>query len=195
MPPHCDTKDGPVVTAAKRALESGNVNLVLIWVPEEAEGEVKGAFDRVIQARKAGQAAWEVADEWFFETVVRLHRAGEGEAFTGLKPAGLDEGPVVPRAEKAIETGDPGETIRFIRQALEEDLKHRFRRVMETKGYDVNDVAAGRAYVQAFIGFVVHAHHLHAGISGHGGHGHEGHPAASRGSWKNMPKTEGTPKG
>lgn len=174
MPPHCDTRDGPVVTAARRALETGNLNPALIWVPEEAEGEVREAFDRVIRARKAGVAAWEVADEWFFETVVRLHRAGEGEGFTGLKPAGLDPGPVVPRAEKAIETGDPGETIRFICHALEEDLRHRFRRVTETKRYDENDVAAGRAYVQAYIGFVVHAHHLHAGIVG-GGHAGGGH--------------------
>jgi hypothetical protein len=27
-----------------------------------------------------------LADTHFFETVVRLHRLGEGESFTGLKP-------------------------------------------------------------------------------------------------------------
>jgi hypothetical protein len=175
MPPHCDTRDGPVVTAARRALESGNVNLALIWVPREAEGEVKAAFDRVIRARKAGPDAREVADDWFFETLVRLHRAGEGAAYTGLKPAGLDEGPVVPRAEKAIGTGDPGETIGFICDTLEADLLRRFRRVMETKRYEPNDVAAGRAYIRAYIGFVVHAHHLYEGIAGGGGRGGHGH--------------------
>jgi hypothetical protein len=171
MPPHCDTRDGPVVTAAKKALATGNVNLILIWVPEEAEGEVKAAFDRVIRARKAGQAAWEVADEWFFETVVRLHRAGEGAPCTGLKPAGLDEGPVVPRAEKAIAKGNPEEAIGFILHVIEEDLEQRFKTVMERARYDVNDVAAGRAYVQAYIGFVVYAHHLYANVTGGGGHG------------------------
>jgi hypothetical protein len=175
MPPHCDTRDGPVVTAAKRALDTGNVNLVLIWVPQEAEGGVKAAFDRVMRARKAGKDAQEVADDWFFETVVRVHRAGEGEGFTGLRPAGLDEGPVVPRAEEAIATGNPGEVIRFICDAVEEDLLRRFRRVMEAKRYDPGDVPAGREYVQAFIGFVVHAHHLHAGITGGGGHSGGGH--------------------
>ena len=29
---HCDGMDGPVVTAAEQALETGDVNLVLIWV-------------------------------------------------------------------------------------------------------------------------------------------------------------------
>ena len=174
MPPHCDTRDGPVVTAAKKAIETGNVNLVLIWVPEEAEGEVKKAFARVIRARKAGKEVQGVADDWFFETVVRLHRAGEGAPYTGLKPAGLDEGPVVPRAEKAIAKGNPEEAISFILHIIEEDLQQRFKIAMEKARYDVNDVAAGRAYVQAYIGFVVYAHHLYTwitrgGVRGEGG--------------------------
>ncbi|HET7215860.1 MAG TPA: DUF6448 family protein, partial [Terriglobia bacterium] len=37
---HCDGMDGPVVKAARQALESGNVNIVLIWVQKEDEGEV-----------------------------------------------------------------------------------------------------------------------------------------------------------
>ena len=171
MPPHCDTRDGPVVTAAKRALEAGNVNLILIWVPEEAEGEVRKAFDRAVRVRKAGKEPQDLADDWFFETVVRLHRAGEGAPYTGLKPAGLDEGPVVPRAEKAIARGNPEEVISFMLHVVEEDLQQRFKTVMEKARYDVNNVAAGRAYVQAFIGFVVYAHHMYAGITGKGAQG------------------------
>src|SRR5512139_4130465 len=122
MPPHCDTRDGPVVKAAIKALEIGNVNLVLIWVPKEAEKELKEAFEKTLRARKQGKDAMVVADDWFFETAIRLHRAGEGAPFTGLKPAGLDEGPVVRKAEKAIETGNPEETIDFILKTVEEDL-------------------------------------------------------------------------
>jgi len=171
MPPHCDTRDGPVVTAAKRALDAGNVNLILIWVSEEAEGEVRKAFNRALRVRKVGKEAQDLADDWFFETVVRLHRAGEGAPYAGLKPAGLDEGPVVPRAEKAIAKGNPEEVISFMLHVVEEDLQQRFKTVMERARYDVNNVAAGRAYVQAFIGFVVYAHHLYAWINGGGGHG------------------------
>src|SRR5665647_24212 len=104
MPPHCDTRDGPVVSAARVALETGNVNFALIWVPESAESELKDVFEKTLRVRKIGPEAQALADEWFFENVVRLHRAGEGAPFSGLKPAGLDWGPVVPRAEKAIET-------------------------------------------------------------------------------------------
>jgi hypothetical protein len=136
---------------------------------------VRKAFDRVIRARKGGKDARGVADDWFFETVVRLHRAGEGAPYTGLKPAGLDEGPVVPRAEKAIAKGNPEEAISFILHVIEEDLQQRFKTVMERARYDVNDVAAGRAYVQAYIGFVVYAHHLYSWITGGGGHGGHQH--------------------
>jgi hypothetical protein len=170
MPPHCDTRDGPVVTAAKRALEAGNVNHILIWVPEEAEGEVRKAFNRALRVRKTGKEALDLADDWFFEIVIRLHRAGEGAPYTGLKPAGLDEGPVVPRAEKAIAKGNPEEVISFMLHVVEEDLQQRFKTVMERARYDVNNVAAGRAYVRAYIGFVVYAHHLYAGIASGGGH-------------------------
>lgn len=107
MPPHCDTMDGPVVKAAQRALETGSVNLILPWVPKKAEVELKKAFEKTLRTRKLGKEAKELADYWLFETAVRLHREGEGAAYTGLKPAGLDWGPVVPRAEKAIEKENP----------------------------------------------------------------------------------------
>src|SRR5665811_803265 len=142
MPPHCDTLDGPVVTAARSALDGEDVSLVLSYVPAAAETEVREAYEKTIKARTLGGVAREVADLWFFETVVRLHRAGEGAPYTGLKPAGLDEGPVVPRAEKAIETNDATDAISFVLRAIEDDLQQRFKRTISTKNYGVNDVRA-----------------------------------------------------
>jgi len=171
MPPHCDTRDGPVVKAAIKALETGNLNHVLIWIPKESEKELQRVFEKTLRARKAGKDAQDAADDWFFETAIRLHRAGEGAPYTGMKPAGLDEGPVVRKAEKAIETGNPNETIDFIVKTVEEDLHRRFSHVMEKKKFDVNDVAAGREFIAAFIGWVVYSHHLYMNIKGGGGHG------------------------
>src|SRR5512134_3202926 len=105
MPPHCDAMDGPVVKAATMALEAENVDLVLPFVKADGEEELRSAFEKAIRARKHPEAR-EVADLYFFDTVVRVHRAGEGAPYTGLKPAGLDVGPVIPAAEQAIETGD-----------------------------------------------------------------------------------------
>jgi len=161
MPPHCDSMDGPVVKAAKRALAAENVNLVLPYVPKESEHEVEGTFERVVRARKEGPAAREMANLYFYETVVRLHRAGEGAAYTGLKPAGLAECSFVPVAEAAIESGSPGVLLKLLTEAVQADVKRRFDRVIELKAHDPTDVVAARACVQAMLGFVVNTNKLY----------------------------------
>src|SRR5688572_24496355 len=102
---HCDSLDGPVVRAAQTALETRNPALVVIWVQEKDESEIRGAFERTLAVRTLSSQAKELADRFFFETLVRVHRAGEGAPFTGLKPAGRDLGPAIPAADKAIESG------------------------------------------------------------------------------------------
>src|SRR5512139_2379035 len=102
---HCDTLDGPVIQLARKALETGNVNLVLPWVRVQDEQEIGHAFEHAVAVRKLGPEARELADAHFFETLVRIHRASEGAPYTGLKPAGLDLGPAVPAADKALEDG------------------------------------------------------------------------------------------
>jgi hypothetical protein len=161
MAPHCDTMDGPVVSACRKALETGNVYYVLPFVPKKAEDELTQAFNKTIKARKLGQDAAEVADIWFFETAVRLHREGEGAPYTGLKPAGLDWGPVVPKAEKDIENGDPTETIEFLKSIVEGEVRGRFDKAMSAKNYDLSDVDAAREYTEAMLHFVLSSHHIY----------------------------------
>jgi Family of unknown function (DUF6448) len=97
---HCDGLDGPVVKAAQKALAEDNVNLVLIWVQKDDEAEIKRAFEKTVAVRKLNPEARELADMYFFETLVRTHRAAEGAPYTGLKPAGRDLGPAIPAAER-----------------------------------------------------------------------------------------------
>lgn len=177
MPPHCDTLDGPVVSAARKALETGNVNFILPWVAKKGEPEVKKAFEKTLLARKLGKPASGLADRWFFETAVRVHRTGEGQPYTGLKPAGLDWGPVVRRAEESLELGDAGEVIEFILEGVHHELHERFKKALFRKGFDINDVAAAREYVQSMLSFVLYSHHLYAYAMGEGesGEGSGGH--------------------
>lgn len=161
MPPHCDSLDGPIVRAARRALEAGNVDIVLPFVPEAGEAEVIHEFDAVLKAREEGPASREVADRHFFETVVRVHRAGEGAPYTGLKPAGLDVGPVIPVAERAIESGAPGELLDVLSQTIRHELAGRFAHVMRLKEHQARSVAEARTYVSAMLGLQVWAHGLY----------------------------------
>lgn len=164
MPPHCDSLDGPVVQAARRALDSGDVEAALPYVPQEAEDEVRQVFGVVAAVRDGDAGTREVADRHFFETVVRLHRAGEGAAFTGLKPAGLDHGPVIPVAERAIETGAGEELTRLLTERVAEEVRTRLDRVTELKGKagaPGATVEDRRAYVSAMLGLQVWSNNLY----------------------------------
>ncbi|MZF86017.1 DUF6448 family protein [Streptomyces sp. SID5643] len=161
MPPHCDSLDGPVVTAARKALEDRDVDQILPYVPEEGEREVREAFSLTAKARASGREAQEVADRWFFETVVRVHRAGEGAPFTGLKPAGLDVGPVIPAAERALATGSADELTGALCGIIREQVEERHGRAMALKEHATEGVAAARAFVEASLGLQVWAHHVY----------------------------------
>jgi hypothetical protein len=164
MPPHCDSIDGPVVKAAVRALEAGNVDLILPYVHEAGEEEVRRAFEKAERSRVIPEAK-EVADRWFLETVVRVHRAGEGAPYTGLKPAGLDVGPVIPAAERAIEMGSPDELLQVLGDSLNEEVTARFDRVMEVQTRQ-ETVAQAREYVGAMLGLEVWVHKVYVAMHG-----------------------------
>jgi hypothetical protein len=76
--------DGPVVNTARMALEKGEVTPVLKWVRKKDEDEIKEQFQKTLIDRKQGKEAKELADRYFFETLVSLRRAGEGAPFTLL---------------------------------------------------------------------------------------------------------------
>ncbi len=158
MPPHCDSLDGPVVRAAQRALDAANVALVLPFVPKRGEKEIIDTFDKVSAARHTNAVCREVADRYFFETVVRIHRAGEGAPFTGLKPAGLDVGPVIPIAEKAIESGNPAALEDALVTAVRHELADRFHHLEHLRAGAQSGLDGARAYVTAMLGLQVWAH-------------------------------------
>lgn len=157
---HCDTLDGPVVAAARKALDTGNVNLVLIWVQKRDDAEIRNHFQKTVAVRKAGGQAKELADMYFFETLVRLHRAGEGAGYTGLKPAGKIEPPIA-AADKSLETGHLKEVANLISKRMEKGLHGHFEDVMKKKKYDPNDVAAGRTFASAYVEYTHYVERLY----------------------------------
>ena len=176
MPPHCDSLDGPVVQAARRALDAGDVTLVLPYAPKTVEKEIIEAFGKVVQARRTNAICREVADRYFFETVVRLHRAGEGAPFTGLKPAGLDVGPIIPIAAKAIESENAAALEEALVAAVREQVAERFHHLGHLRAGANRGVDGARSYVQAMLGLQVWAHGLYQATraTGHApGHTHD----------------------
>jgi len=143
-----------VVTAAKKALETGDVNLALIWVQKNDEGEIKKAFQKTLAVRKLSPEAKELADMYFFETLVRIHRAGEGAPYTGLKPADRDLGPAIPATDKAVAEGKLEPLYKLLTNQIHDGLHEQFKKVMAKKNFDKDNIDAGREYIEAYVIFI-----------------------------------------
>ncbi len=173
---HCDGMDGPVVKAAQKALAAGNVNLVLIWIRQQDEGEVRQAFQKALAVRSLNPEAREMADMYFFETLVRLHRAGEGEPYTGLKPAGRDLGLAIPAADRAIERKSAQQLQTLMTDTIREGLQDRLRNVLSKSSYKPDDLSAGREYVKAYVEYI---HYIEQVYQTGKGNSSEAHPGES----------------
>jgi hypothetical protein len=171
---HCDSLDGPVVNAARTALTESNVNLVLIWVQPDDESTIKHAFEKTLAVRRLNAEARELADMYFFETLVRVHRAGEGAPYTGLKPAGTDFGPSIPATDKALATGDVKPVLKLLSEKTEHGVRELFQETLAKKKFDKNNVQAGRGFVKAYVEYTHYVKGIHdATARATHGHFHE----------------------
>ena len=179
---HCDALDGPVVTTARKALEKGDVTSILKWVKEEHEDEIRTAFSKTLTVRSKGPEAKELADMYFLETLVRLHRAGEGAPYDGLKPAGMDLGPAIEGADKALENGSVEHLVELMLDVINDGIRKRFVHAVETKKDADASVDAGRKFVEAYVEFVHYVKRLHQdAVTNAAQHGEtEGEPSEAK---------------
>jgi len=161
---HCDSLDGPVLLEAKAAVGKGDVTPLLKWVPKDHEAEIRNVFTQVVAVRKKGKDASELADRFFFETLVRIHRVGEGAPYTGLKPAGTTA-PAVVAADEALAAGSVDALSAKIGNAVREGIRRRFANVTEKKKHVNDSVEAGREYVAAYVEYVHFIEGIHTMVA------------------------------
>ena len=169
---HCDAIDGPLVAAAVEALQRGEVTPALRWVGPEDEQAIRDVFATVKAVRALGPEARELADRHFFETLIRIHRQGEGAPYSGLKPAGSID-PGIALADQALAAGTPEQLIETLGRDVGRGIRERFARVLRAQAARDGSVAAGRAWVEAYVDFIHHAEGLQRAARGpaepHGG--------------------------
>lgn len=165
---HCDTMDGPVVNTARMALEKGDVTPVLKWVRKKDENEIKEQFQKTLATRKQGKEAKDLADMYFFETLVRIHRAGEGAPYTGLKTEPVE--PIIQAADKALDTGSADQLVKQVTEAMAAGIRERFNRVKEAKKHADESIEKGREFVEAYVIFTHYVERLHMDAAAGGEH-------------------------
>ena len=122
-------------------------------------------------ARVQGREARELADRYFFETLVRIHRSGEGEPYTGLKPAGSVE-PAIAAADKALEAGSVDQLADKVSQAVRESIRERFAATLEKKKHANESVEAGREFVRLYVEYTHFLDGIHQLVSKGADHRH-----------------------
>lgn len=158
---HCDGLDGPVVKAARDAIARGDIAPVLIWVRKDDEPAIRSAFAHATSVRKLGPEARQLADTYFFETLVRTHRAAEGAPYTGLKPAGRDLGPAIPAADRALQSGNAAPLTQLLVDEVRAGVKERHGKALAARSFKPDDLEAGRKYVDAYVAYIHYVEQVH----------------------------------
>jgi hypothetical protein len=180
---HCDTMNGPVIPEARAALEKGDVTPILKWIKKDNEAEIKVAFARAVAVRAKGPEAKELADQYFLETLVRLHRAGEGAPYTGLKDEPVE--PIVAMADKALADGSADEMIKRMSGHMGAAIKAKFDKAMEAGKTRDKSVEAGREFVESYVTYMHYVEGIHAAIMS-AGRDHHAAPGADETEHKKL---------
>ncbi|GAM10858.1 hypothetical protein OR1_03158 [Geobacter sp. OR-1] len=180
---HCDTLDGPVIQDARKAIEAKDITPILKWVKTKDEKAVKAAFNKVLTSKSKNQ---EETEHTFFATLVKIHRAGEGASFAGLKPAGAVE-PAVAEADKALASGSSDALVKLITDDVAAGIKKRFEHAVASYQHKDESVALGREFVEAYVAYTHYVERLHQDATGkesHGEHANHGTVEKHKKSYK-----------
>ncbi len=165
---HCDTMNGPVIPEAKAALAKGDITPILKWIKPENETEVKAAFVQAARVRAQSPEARELADKYFLETLIRLHRAGEGAPYSGLKDTPPEK--IVILADEALTRGSPDEMIRIIQAHIDQAIREKFNAALKAAKNKDKSVEMGREYVRDYVTYMHYVEGIHAAILSAGDH-------------------------
>jgi hypothetical protein len=161
-----NSENGPVIRAAKMAMETGNASYILIWLPKEAENTLKNLLERTYCENRTRKNTQNHSIDWYFKSVNRLHSRYGWPDYPGMKFKETDEETIALMVERAFESGNFEEINSIIPLNHSGDARERFHKVMMKRNYSVDDIAAGRVYVSAFIAFIVYLHNLSSGSPG-----------------------------
>lgn len=157
---HCDSFDGPIIPEAQEALKNGEVQPLLKWVEPQHEAEITAAFERARNVSEQSPAAKDLAETWFLETFVRLHREGEGAAYTGLKPAGVMPA-FYQRADAALDEGSVNKLADDIGNTIAQEIRDRFAVAHALQKDAEKSTDDGRKFVAAYVDYFHFIEALH----------------------------------
>lgn len=170
---HCDSEDGPILPEARHALETGDLSPLLKWVTTNDETQIRDLFDEVRKLRDTNEEVRHLADQYFLETFIRLHRQSEGAPYSGIKPAGMMPA-IFKSADSALKVGDVHQLADKISATVRKEIMSRFNSALEKKQHMDESVEAGREYVEVYVTYMhflegLHSYLQHGAVEHHFG--------------------------
>jgi hypothetical protein len=160
-----------VALDAQKALAAGDVGPVLKWIHAPAEKEIRDTFQRALRVRALGDEARTLADQYFLETLVRVHRAGEGAPYEGLKESATTP-PEIVGADKALASGSIQPLSATLTGAIAQSLREKFESALRLRQHADRSPEDGREFVAAYVEYF-HFVEAVAALTGGTGNAHE----------------------
>lgn len=170
---HCDSYDGPVIRDALKALENNDVGLVMKWVDAKHEKVITDLFEKTMKYKSGDEEVYNLLEKYFLETLVRVHREGEGEPYTGLKPAGSTK-QIIQLTDTALADEDFEGLLLKFNGHVEKILKEKYEKVAQLEKVKDQSVQKGREYVAAYVDYTHTIEKMHD-ILVHTGEAHGAH--------------------
>lgn len=152
-----------LLKAAKMSLQTGNVNHILIWLPEESENTLKNLLEKTCCQRSSRMNMQKQAYDWYFETVYRYYLSGRSPDRNTTQSRYLP-GKQVLQIDRGIQSGNFEDIRDIIPVTHETDAQQRFQNLIKLRDFPVNNITAGRSYVSAFFDFNRYVHNLSSNI-------------------------------
>ena len=149
---HCDSYDGPVIQDALKALDQNKVGLIYKWISKDQEQEISDLFQKTLEYRKRDREVYQLLEKYFLETLVRLHREGEGAPYTGLKPAGTTK-PIIVLTDTALKEGDIENFLKKFNGHIGKVVRDKYDKTVQLRKVQNESVEQGRAYVAAYVDY------------------------------------------
>ncbi len=101
---------------------------------------------------------------------VSRDKEGEGEPYTGLKPAGTAVDPGIAASDTALETGSVEALAKLVTAEVERGVRQRYAEAAEARRHATASVEQGRQYVAAYVEFMHYAERLLLDATGSASH-------------------------
>jgi hypothetical protein len=151
------------MSAAMRALETGEAHYILIWIPEASENTLKNLLEKAYYERYTQKNARTHIVDWYFTTVNNYHSGYYGPRNLDISTKTPEEKMIISLVERAFESGNFEEIGTIIPDTPTGEMRQRFDDVMKMRDYHVENIAAGRVYVSAFTDFIEFVNNLRSG--------------------------------